>query len=386
MSWRIPHLTSQMSAARRRGVSLLEVLFSIGIVAVGLLGIMVLLPVAGSRLAHGIVADMGDRVGRSAIRQFNVQMMRQPNTWTWYDLNASPQGYVPVPPSPGVSYCIDPLCVATLVDTSAYTPVAGYFPSIAGAAGNPRMYRISLRPTAGVLNGMKQPQAEQAFLYQDDLTVRLPDDRALLPIQNFGTGNVKRQYEGRYSWLATLTPVGSSASNLYVLSIVVFHRRDLGMTLPASSPGSNEPENERMVDVVFPTGTTVALGGGDVMLKTRTNNSPTPWSNPPRPDKDIQLGQGEWIMLMANAAGQPIFKWYRVIAVEPDTYNVSTGTYGPQFDNTTDPTNPFYYRNVTLFGQDWDTTLATQALLMNGVVAVYEKTIRLETSSLWTVQ
>jgi hypothetical protein len=375
MSWRIPHLESQISAARRRGVSLLEVLFSIGIVAVGLLGIMVLLPVAGSRVAHGVVADMGDRVGRSAIRQFNVQLMRQPkNMWTWYDLSSSPPSYVSVTPSPGISYCIDPLCVGTLVDGARYTLAVGDYPSFQpgyfpwfdpNLFAGPRMYRISLRPTTvGVPSGgMTKPQAEQAFLYQDDLTVSLPDDRTLLPIQNFGTGSVKRQYEGRFSWLATLTPMGPLASDLYVLSIVVLHRRDLDMTHPVALPGNEEPENERLVNVTFLD--PMALAGGEVTLTTRDNT---------RPAKDLQLGQGQWVMLMGADATHSVFKWYRVLAVEPEP----RGT-GP------------YQRNVTLFGQDWDFTQmttppGTQALLMSGVVAVYEKTIRLETSSLWTVQ
>ncbi|MCY2994522.1 MAG: hypothetical protein NTY19_42650 [Planctomycetota bacterium] len=202
MSFRIPYLASQISATCRRGVSLLEVLFSIGIVAVGLLGIMVLLPVAGSRVAHGVVADMGDRVGRSAIRQFNVQLMRQPNVWAQYDSSTNlyqPFDRVKTVTDPSSSktakypksFCVDPLCVATLVASpSAYTAVAGYFPSIPQVStADPRMDRISLRPAPGSGSGMTRAQAEQAFLYQDDLTVSLPDDRTLLPMQNFGTGS-----------------------------------------------------------------------------------------------------------------------------------------------------------------------------------------------------
>ena len=66
----------------RRGVTLLEVLFSIGIVAVGLLGVLIIVPLAGTRSAQGTIADGGDRMGRNAIRLFDVQHMRQPNMWT----------------------------------------------------------------------------------------------------------------------------------------------------------------------------------------------------------------------------------------------------------------------------------------------------------------
>jgi hypothetical protein len=40
--------------------------------------------------------------------------------------------------------------------------------------------------------------------------------------------------------------------------------------------------------------------------------------------------------------------------------------------------------NATVQGPDWDTRMATEAVFMPGVVAVYDRSIRLETSSLWT--
>ena len=45
-------------------------------------------------------------------------------------------------------------------------------------------------------------------------------------------------------------------------------------------------------------------------------------------------------------------------------------------------------RDVTLVGPDWDwqnlIRTPTQVTIVRGAVAVFEKTIRLETSSLWT--
>ena len=48
----------------RAGISLLEVMFSIGVVMIGLLGIAALLPVAGMQARKGAVADAAARLGR----------------------------------------------------------------------------------------------------------------------------------------------------------------------------------------------------------------------------------------------------------------------------------------------------------------------------------
>jgi hypothetical protein len=207
----------------------------------------------------------------------------------------------------------------------------------------------------------------------------LPQDRSLPPEQKFDSSDAKRQFEGTFSWLATLVPAYATlrdATNMlpdrYVLSIVVFHRRDLSLT--SSGGSSSEPDNERLVAV--PQFHSEGYGGGEVQLQTRGN----------RPASDLAVKEGEWVMLsamvnIAQASASPIvvpvFRWYRVM-----TTDAVIGT------------SP-YTRNVTLQGFDWNDVLElsqltparatpTQATLLNGVVAVYEKTIHLETSSLWT--
>jgi outer membrane protein insertion porin family len=76
---------------------------------------------------------------------------------------------------------------------------------------------------------------------------------------------------------------------------------------------------------------------------------------------------GEWLMLSGYRNSAPTYRWYRVVDVS------EVAGSGP------------YTRDVTLFGPDWHITAAsTEATLLNNIVAVYEKTIRLETSGLWT--
>jgi hypothetical protein len=67
----------------------------------------------------------------------------------------------------------------------------------------------------------------------------------------------------------------------------------------------------------------------------------------------------------------PIFKWYRVTECdnEPDYHTVEA----------------HYELPVSLVGQDWDISLSggdeQEVFIVSGVVAVYEKTVRLETGT-----
>jgi hypothetical protein len=72
-------------------------------------------------------------------------------------------------------------------------------------------------------------------------------------------------------------------------------------------------------------------------------------------------------MLSGYRNSAPTYRWYRVVDVS------EVAGSGP------------FTRDVTLFGPDWHIAAAsTEATLLNNIVAVYEKTIRLETSGLWT--
>jgi hypothetical protein len=254
---------------------------------------------------------------------------------------------------PGVAYCLDPLFVAA----NGTSGDAAIFPAVdVAAAPGVRLVRMSLRIPPAPLYPPYTPvpwprvpigaaNAEVLFRSADDLVCELPADRTLMAQQRIGNA---RPYLGRMTWAATLVPKDSTASDFYVLSVVVFDRRDLSM--PATVPSATEPDAERICQVQFLGG---GLAGGEVRLTAR----------PGRPTSDLHLRGRNWLML---AGWKPIvwngqqvtlqrFGWYRVQNAVED----STGC------------------DATLFGQDWDQSLTTQAVLVSGVVAVYEKTIRL---------
>lgn len=361
---------------RRSGVSLIEVLFSLGIVTVGLLGVMIIVPLAGLRTAQGTIADGADRMGRNAIRAFDVYQMRRPDSWAQVNTGSAPASPTFAtypnpwahPFNPGEAFCIDPLYIAAHASSSGTFDIVRfpyYSTTPPPAVIPPTMRRVTLRSLPGgtinppppppiIVPAMSVEQASQIFLGDDDLTFNLPKDRTIPPQQKFNFGGtsgvegLKRQWEGRFSWLATVVPKPGYSNDTYMLSVVVFHRRDYVAV-----------DAERVVDVTAFNSN--GNNGGDVVLHAGS-------------DDDLKMREGEWLMLAGmNASSQTHFRWYRIQSTDAGPVENSGGGYD---------------RDLTLFGQDWPVTqlvlASNKAVWIPGVVAVYEKTIRLETSSLWT--
>lgn len=380
LCWQQLQVRGGSAAHARGGVTVLEVLFSIGIVTVGLLGVMIIVPLAGLRTSQGTIADGADRLGRNAIRAFDVYQMRRPDSWAQLDPSGAAQ-YIAF--TGGEPFCIDPLYMAA----NASKVGIFRFPYLgAGATPVPNdvpfMRRISLRtfpgatlpsaiPGARLSRIMSEDQARQFFLGEDDLVFNLPKDRTAPPQQRYSFDDsaapataerLKRQWEGKFSWLATLVPKPGYSSDTYLLSIVVFHRREPHV------------DAERIVDV--PSFSTAGYkgvissgeNGGEVVLHAGST-----WY-PRDPKADLQMKEGEWLMLAGydTATSRGYFQWYRI----------QTADAGP----VPDTAGTGYDRDLTLFGRDWPIGVVdvTKAVWMPGVVAVYEKTIRLENSSLWT--
>lgn len=383
----------------RRGVSLLEVLFSIGVIGIGLLGVIALYPLALGQVGTGVVADRGARAGQNAVHVFSARGMARPDQLLWFTTTAIPAaidtstaGFPLLPDGRNSGFLIDPMFVAVQRQTNDTTTGidARLFPYYTRqtipnpiAPGSPfppqfdpRLRRVTLRGSAAASTIMNAAQAELLFRSDDDLTFELPLDRNAAPDQIFGANNARRQYEGTISWMATLVPQiditnsGTTPGDLYQLSIVVFDRRDSSMTM-------NE-QNERVVNVA--TFHNDGLGGGDVTLGAATS-------------EELEIKPGQWLMLMAtphpmipgtpNVPGVSLFRWYRVFDTEDEPHAGSSVFT--------------WERDVALQGPDWpkdyfddvDPTAAvaprpTRAAVVSNVVAVYERTIRLERSGLWT--
>lgn len=310
---------------RRRGVSIIEVLFAIAIVAVGMLGAIAVLTVAGRQMGNGLTADASARLASNAEQEFVVRAMDSPRR-TWLTLEV-----------PGVSYCIDPRGVAK----NTTNPSAAYFPAYSPATG-PRMLRINLRQRAdGLLVPLGVSAADFLFCDRNDLIHELPADRTQAPVAVFENGE-KRSFTGRLSWMATLHRPNKSplipdeiqlASDQALLCIVVFASRNAA-----------DLSTERLLNVT-------SIDGESVTIAPRYG----------QPQTDMDASEGEWLMLAgADGEGRQQFAWKRI-------QHAATMLPGD-----TD-------RSLSLAGRDWQLTAAqTQAVLIEGVVLVVERTIRVK--------
>ncbi len=122
-----------------RGVTLMEVLFSIGIVTIGLLGVITLLPLASRYVGKGTTAGNMSVLGQNARHELYSRQLSNPEFWRVNNHTAdgavlvrnptpfpafpglyllwnralplAPASYAPL--APNTAFCIDPRFVAT---------------------------------------------------------------------------------------------------------------------------------------------------------------------------------------------------------------------------------------------------------------------------------
>lgn len=261
----------------RRGVSLMEVLISIFVLSVGLLGIAALIPLGRFTIVEASKADRSGACGRAAIRDVKVRRLLDRTTWVDYNnqyvlpcFNGSGSpvtaaGTLPVATYPRVpassaidaeenaglytSYCLDPILigrspgVANLRRFPSHTQPDLLSTTVAGQPEYyPTMRRVTLRPLYSSVSGQRTSvlagmgPANRLFTWSDDLTFELPEDRSQRPRQFYRFANgagtypplysgepgstaapadlLSKMSDGAYSWLLTITPVLSEMNQL----------------------------------------------------------------------------------------------------------------------------------------------------------------------------
>ena len=428
------------------GITIIEVLFSVGIIVTGLLGVASLIVIAGAYMTQGLEADAMSNAGLNAIAEFDTRKMRRPDSLLWHnpstnsftsvlssnlygpgvdnrwgvaanddDKNGIPDnideaGYGDDEPSP--SFCIDPFFIAQqVVDGNTNFYEANRFPGIQADSNNPngiapwQMRRVTLinpsgianiRYPAGAQNILNLFQSREIFSIKDDLAFNTPAAATELPQQSWITdqatanavsprqtngidddhdgvtdeldeANVKRLNAAETSWMATLTPNRNrrniaarqyEPTDQYLLSIVVFNNRFINYT-----DDNAAPEKERLLNITF---LNRGFGGGEVRF-SHTNPAA------------LELRHGDWVMLSANSNIGSCFRWYRISYIEDETRTDIDGS----------GTVTGHYRDATLKGSDWNRpewhngTYTTHVTFIPGVIGVFEKTIRMESNSLY---
>lgn len=224
-------LSSRPRFVSRRGVTLLEVLVAIGVMVVGLLGMLALIPLGRMELAEAEKLDNSATIGRWAFRDMTVRGYLQPENWVnpvtglsvfgaaeepvaGYSTSLVPgnktrEFSIPQAMTPPVApIVIDPLMLAPrkfplASDETAQRQICRLFPyslSLSGgqsgmpegAANRPQMARVSLRSfPADIVSSnpanmmMRAEVASRFFRSSDDLNFNVPLDTSKRPIQVF---------------------------------------------------------------------------------------------------------------------------------------------------------------------------------------------------------
>ncbi len=339
------------SRSHSRGISLLEVMISIGVVGIGLLGVASLIPLANYKAAKGVQEDRKALFGKRAFRDYYVQNIPQRIAFPPAFDARSREAFESI----RTAYVIDPVLMGQLNQQVAKFP---YDTRLASSpVGNLLPYRLTIDPALQPL--ARQAVADQVFRMSDDLVVEAPKSPQEFMRQSyvFTPGNpasIKTYSYGAYSWMATISPdsLNRPNSRTQTLSIVVFYQRQLGL-----------PRQE-----IFYSITGDLSGPAKVVYLQESQQQTLPV---PGDTSDVGPRVGGWIAVVrlvpAGTAGVSELKWYRIVAadmVEPTGGNSNV------------------IRELTLVGPDWVATPTGPpggvfAVYVKNVASVYEKTIEM---------
>ena len=190
-------------AGNRRGISLLEVLISIGILAIGLTSVVALVPVGKSEAGRALILDRASIMAANALSDAVTFGLTRPDSFT-----AMPAG------QPIVVF--DPVHAVT--GSSIWLPAAA-------ATLKPKGALASEAATGSVAVQVTRLFAQG----RDDLLYAAPAEDDAPPQNNFVNGT--RAFQGRTSCLISLAQTQGTrplaASDLAKLTAVVFHNRDV---------------------------------------------------------------------------------------------------------------------------------------------------------------
>ncbi len=359
--------------SRRRGLSLLEVLVSMGVLALGMLGVAMLIPIGKFAMTETEKSDRTGMCGRAGLRDVKVRKLLNPDP--------TAAGWTMTPLDTVNVAVIDPLGLANGLNGTNAKYVGGT------TSGPCFMQRISL---TGV-------NAENVFRWQDDLNFVAAKDSTSpsngdRPIPGGGG------YIGNFSWFFTVAgspadyqpgtppalPTGTPwlQRKLFSVSIVVCYKRDFAVA-PAGDSRNPDPEGEQSWPVTYtpPTNpstsngfTGFGLGGGTIQLDTTNKPLDADGNHPINRVKEDQ-----WVMLVGlDATNNPIVgNWYRVVGV------------GRDLSQTSPPVNM-----LSLVGPDWPGCQYDSAgnaiiqkvnlVVVNGVTGVYTRTVELDNDATWS--
>jgi hypothetical protein len=326
---------SSHSSAARHGISLLEVLISMGILTVGLLSVLALVPAGKSQAVKAVIYDRSSVMASNVAADLISRGLLRPTSWgatvstpiaIFDPLYNGPSGGVWPPAGSVVSLKTD---AATTGTSTTFYPGGGL-----------SSQNAAMKAVCDVL-----------FRSEDDPLYTLdgvgPDDP---PLPRWSAGSAtapggRRSFEGLYSFLATLQTSATAAPFVWdpatpaTLTILTFQRRD-----PTATP------------IVFTTDAQTTTDAGWTYSLSALPSGQT--------IKDL-VRPGTMVLWLNNAATPTAVRWHRVLlAAEQATGRVTFTCEGG------DP-------SPSAAGS------APQVLVFPGALGGIEVPVRLEGTSVW---
>ena len=373
----------------------------------GLLGVASIFPVGSHYMTEGEKFDFGSALAQNAFEDLETRGVLRPEVWLYAsdELPSVTGGPEFIQPngatSPGLfnvvigntgqegqghAFVIDPQGAAegfTAGTDEVHFPYESHLLSnpnnpwftSASLAGNIWPVRRMTLPTTAPLAAMTTETAETIFRLRDDLAVELPKEADRPGMQRWTTadpnntpGNLNddlllsRQYNGNYSWLATVVPTSEQAllglqpahenygQYTYEVSVVVFRKRDY---VPSE-------ESERLIDAEI-------LNDGEVALYSPMGQDVD--------DAVEDIRPGNWICLMGvhKSSGNFLMKWYRLLSLDEETGDVLLR------DNSGNFTRTEQGRYAMITGLDWPrgSYRDLRAAILPGAISVVTRRMKI---------
>jgi len=271
------HPSSFITDRSPRGISLMEVLISLFILSVGLLGVAALIPVGRFAVVEATQSDRCAACGHAATARIKAQNLVNGDWWGF-----NPDG----PVTAGAAFAVDPLGSSNFGGSIARVNYTNMAPAL----------------------------AQQTFIFGDDLLFDIPEDESSRPRGLGIDGTVGPPVsEGRYTWFLTVMPSaaedaaaannGWQARKNFTVSAAVCFQRDL-------TGGEDVP---------------LSPGGGDMTAKFLQFSA----------NAASGVERDDWLLVCGQRQGGiPVAQWYRVASAGTAGGTTFVTLHGPDWPST----------------------------------------------------
>ena len=230
----------------RRGISLMEVLISMGILTIGLVSVISLIPAGRSQAIKASAIDRSAALAQNAAADFINRGFLRPSGWT-----AMPSSNIAI---------FDPL----------FDPLGSLFwtNTLSQSVLQPRTDAVTTCSSTASITTASSAIGDVLMRGEDDIrysTDNVGVDAPPVALWSYSSTSGRHVFDGSYSYLATLSGTSTSwkPGEYKTLTIVTFNKRDtslapVALTLSDTTSGiwnvaqTNVPAGQSLKDVIKP--------------------------------------------------------------------------------------------------------------------------------------